>query len=296
MRQLAWGDVKDDFFENAQSSELKRQENLHDLKAKHVLAAQDPRLRRKKVFDSAAGITRSVPLFATYRGEEERDEIWDAFASRTAEDLQRREENWAAWVQVRRGAAIRIDPECTFEPALADLPRLSRGFPHLRATADRLEHQTFEERMEETLSRRAERRRVAEREFAPDLRHLPAYLTKASVGFLSENKHPERLDGWLAAEEAGFGDNIIAHGPFEKDRWGRPLAPRGEAKALDDGPVGARSSWAKERGSPLRDNGLGHVKGGLWGGPAEAKAVTPRRQLSAKYDHPKASGDGWIED
>ena len=69
--------------------------------------------------------------------------------------------------------------------------------------------------------RRAAAKR-AERERGPITDHLPNYL-KANEGWLSDYKHPDRMPGYYDAEEAGFGGNITAHGPFDKDNLGRPM-------------------------------------------------------------------------
>ena len=93
-------------------------------------------------------------------------------------------------------------------------------------------------RMRRAAAKRAERERGAITD------HLPNYL-KANEGWLTDYKHPERMPGYYDAEEAGFGGNITAHGPFDKDSRGRPLEPkmpdrRDESKYDDDDDVAAR--------------------------------------------------------
>jgi hypothetical protein len=197
--------------------------------------------------------------------------------------LRRRAEDGAAWVTLRQGNVSRVDPECTFAPQLADLPRVAQSFPHLRDTAGRLAHQTFQERMVEALARRRDRRAVADRA-APDPTHLPAY---AKVVLLKEFARPANLPGYRDAEAAGFGGNLLAHGPFETDKWGRPFVPPSRAEPKSGG-GGASAS----------------AKGGGWQ-PASSSSAAPWAEAKgggkAEWDRgpklsAKATGDGWIED
>ena len=192
-------------------------------------------------------------------------QVWEAFWNRTAEDLRRREDDREAWNKLRETAMNFIDPECTFSPQLANLPRSARAFPHLRDTADRLEHQTFAERMEETLARRHDRHRMAQAA-APDTSQLPDY-TKAAQ--LNEILHPARtFPSRFDADAAGYGGNLIAHGPFDTDMFGRPLAA--PSRAEPKGGASTANNRADSSGS--KDNG------------GEAPERANRSRASAKHD------------
>jgi hypothetical protein len=75
VRQSAWGDVKASFWGSADAYAAAKQRNLAELRRLHVTQALDPRLRVKKVYDPHADATRVVPLFATYRDEDQREEV-----------------------------------------------------------------------------------------------------------------------------------------------------------------------------------------------------------------------------
>ena len=224
--------------------------------------------------------------------------MWEAFWNRTAEDLRRREDDREAWNKLRETAMNFIDPECTFSPQLANLPRSALAFPHLRDTADRLEHQTFEERMEETLARRHDRHRMAQ-QAAPDLSHLPDYT---KVAQLNEILHPARtLPSRFDADAAGYGGNPLAHGPFDTDMFGRPLAApsRAEPKGGVNGNDRAGGRGSKGSGSDACD-GVASSRASAEGtGSASAKeSGRPRsgrnsnRPLAPKAE---AKGDRAVE-
>lgn len=333
VRQTAWGSVKERFLSNSEAYAQDKAERLAALVRTHALEATDPRRVRKEVFDPRTETTREAPLFATFRGEEEREAVWAAFTARTAEDSVRREHDYAAMVRRAQGAASAIDPECTFEPKLVDLSRAAVAFPHLKATAERLAHQGFEERCEETVGRRVERKALAQQLHAPDLSHLPEYhpLRKGSRGWLTEQlKRPTTMPGYFDAEDSGFGGNLLAHGPFDTDRFtGAPTRPdprsdppfnpsdqraarastggtsvdrigdrgdggRGAGSHLADAKQPkARCGWAKE------DKGGGHVRSE---GQHRVKQTSQHRAEAKegwdrpRFEHKGATGDGWIED
>ena len=240
VRQLTWGAIREEFLAMQVKFKDDKDRKAAEIRRKHVQMVSDPRMTRKKVYDDASRTTRSVPVFATYRGDDEKEEIWSGFLNRTASDNRRRTEDRAREEKDRRRDITRVDPNCTFSPHL----NREAGFPHLTAIFDRLEGQDFEDRMEDDVRARRAASKRAQRERGPITDQLPTYL-KANEGWLTDYKHPERMPGYYDAEEAGFGGNITAHGPFDKDSRGRPLEPkmpdrRDESKYDDDDDVAAR--------------------------------------------------------
>lgn len=238
VRQLSWGTIKDEFLRNQVKFKVDKEANLVE-ERKLVQMQSDPRIMRKKVFDPSTNQTRSEPLFATYRGDDEKEEIFSSFLNRTADDNRRRKEEREKDEKERLFDVTRFDPECTFRPAL----NKDAKYDHLTGIFERLEGQGFEERMDDDVRMRQAAARRAAREKGPIIDHLPNYL-KANEGWLSDYRHPDRMPGYYDAEEAGYGGSIIAHGPFDEDRHGRPLtkmqmgngvAGREESKHEGDG-------------------------------------------------------------
>ena len=151
-------------------------------------------------------------------GDDEKEEIFSSFLNRTADDNRRRKEEREKDEKERLFDVTRFDPECTFRPAL----NKDAKYDHLTGIFERLEGQGFEERMDDDVRMRQAAARRAARERGPIIDHLPNYL-KANEGWLSDYRHPDRMPGYYDAEEAGYGGSIIAHGPFDEDRHGRPL-------------------------------------------------------------------------
>ena len=96
------------------------------------------------------------------------------------------------------------------------------------------------------------------------------------------------MPGFHDAEDAGFGDNLLAHGPFDQDRFtGHPIAagksagaaPRGPAPLQASGRDGLRRRRAEAKGSECGVGG-----GDIW--QAEAKA-------EAKAEAMGGGGDIW---
>jgi hypothetical protein len=75
VRQSAWGDVKEDFFSNAEAYAAAKERHLAELTHRYVVEANDLRQHVKKVYDPLADVTRTAPLFATCRDEDESEEV-----------------------------------------------------------------------------------------------------------------------------------------------------------------------------------------------------------------------------
>ena len=139
---------------------------------------------------------------------------------------------------------------------------------------------------------------------------MPSYhaLKSGNTGWLTElTKRPTTMPGYFDAEDAGFGANLLAHGPFDTDRFsGRPLVAghkhHAEAKAPE-----ARAE-AKEGG---RNDGGGAAysrggRGGGGGGASNMWCAEAKGEGPSYRDHKHgggwaqqgtlAMGDGWIED
>ena len=165
----------------------------------------------------------------------------------------------------------------------------------------------MQERIEETLARRTERKAFAASSAAPDLSSLPGYhaLKSGNTGWLTElTKRPHTMPGYFDAEDAGFGSNLLAHGPFDTDRFtGQPLVTTRDAGFRAEAKVEAKAE-AKEGG---RDDGGGaHSRGGgggnnLWCAEAKSEGRSYRDHKHGGGDgrshyNAQAMGDGWIED
>jgi hypothetical protein len=224
VRQLAWDSVKDGFFAaSAKYVEMKEQ-TLAQLRKKKVSISC-----KKLVYDATDNVTRKVNLFKTCKDESEQNECWEAFYGRTAADMQARHQRLSELQRMQKENVIRLDPECTFEPQLADLEADALAFPHLREMSDRLKFQGFVERMANTLARRAENKYMSDLA-APDETQLPDYMNKNASSWPSEFK---RGDTKPTGENYGVSDIIGGGAPAVapgKTRHHHSAASKSEGK------------------------------------------------------------------
>lgn len=182
VRQTNWEAVRARFFRGSAEFQARKEANLAELRKIYQEDPCDPRRVMKHIYDAETNKTSTEPLFATIQTEDERDRLWTRFLLRAADDNERRVTQRDRWA--RASEAEGLDPECTFHPAVTQL----EANPALRELQERLEGTTFEERMEEDLLRRNQRREDSKHTTTGSRDHLPDYLLDRR--------------GWLAEERA----------------------------------------------------------------------------------------------
>lgn len=204
VRQLAWENVKEKFFTSTEYHQDMKERMLDQLRQERD---QSMKNQKKLVYDPQDNITRRTNLYKECKTESERDDCFDSFYGRASADISRRRSNMEERKRMEMENVKWVDPECTFEPKLADLEMEAIGFPHLREMSDRLKFQGFEERMEDTLSRRRENQYLSDMA-APDHSQVPEYLrSSTTTGWLTEYKKEAKVYG-----DALNVDNLIQGG------------------------------------------------------------------------------------
>jgi len=222
VRQSSWAEVKEEFLRQEAEFKERKAKNLEELRQKYWGEVCDTRKSMKSVYDAEKDETVERPLFARYRDEAERDEIWDRFITRAEEDWVRRRDDFKEWDEQRRSNAQALDPECTFQPVLSDI----ENNPLLEDVMDRLAQTTVIERMEEDLQKR--RAHQAEMDdLAPAKDKLPTYL-RIKRGWLPEERRPRDT-----VDEKGLldQDEKLGRVPSAVRKWEPKLLTRAEAKS-----------------------------------------------------------------